>query len=110
MGRASVNRIVQAGVETTPGSAVAANKQFPTMSLRLSRSIDVQQFRAQGYKLPTAAPIVHVMFAGQRRNGLSMIVHTGVHLSTMNHCEHPNGRSNESTRGVQQIAALAARA
>lgn len=64
MGRASVNRIVQIGVETTPGTAVAASKQLPTMSLRLSRSIDVQQFRAQGYKLPTAAPIVHDLGGG----------------------------------------------
>lgn len=29
------------------------------MDLQLSRSIDVQQFRAQGYRVPTAAPIVH---------------------------------------------------
>ena len=59
MGRASVNRIVQCGVEVTKGTGVSANKVLPTMNLQLSRTIDVQQFRAQGFKLPTAAPIVH---------------------------------------------------
>jgi hypothetical protein len=29
------------------------------MNIQLTRSIDVQQFRAQGFKIPTAAPIVH---------------------------------------------------
>lgn len=64
MGRANVNRVVQVGVESTPGTAVAANKTLPTMNLQLSRSIDVQQFRAQGWKLPTAAPIVHDLGGG----------------------------------------------
>ena len=59
MGRASVNRVVQVGVESTKGTAVAADKQLPTMDLQLTRNIDVQQFRAQGFKLQTAAPIVH---------------------------------------------------
>jgi hypothetical protein len=59
MARASVNRVVQVGVESTKGTAVAADKQLPTMDLQLTRNIDVQQFRAQGFKLQTAAPIVH---------------------------------------------------
>lgn len=57
MGRASINRIVQVGVETTAGTAVAASKQLPTMDLQLSRTLDVAQFRAQGYKLNTATQV-----------------------------------------------------
>lgn len=57
MGRGSVNRVVQVGVETTPGTAVAASKQLPTMDIRLSRTLDVKTFRAQGYKIPTATQI-----------------------------------------------------
>lgn len=64
MGRASVNRVVQVGVESTPGTAVPANKTLPLTSLTLSRSIDVQQFRTQGYKIPSAAPIVHDLGGG----------------------------------------------
>lgn len=64
MGRSTVNRVVQIGVEATKGTAVAASTQLPTMDLQLSRSIDVQQFRAQGYRIPTAAPIVHDLGGG----------------------------------------------
>jgi hypothetical protein len=57
-GRGTVNRTVQIGVESTPGTAVAANKSLPTMSLTLSRQLESKEFRAQGYKAAGEVPIV----------------------------------------------------
>lgn len=51
-GRGTVNRVVQVGKETTPGTGVPANKKLPLTSIVLSRSLDVKQFRAQGFKIP----------------------------------------------------------
>jgi len=58
-GRGSVNRQIQIGVETTPGTAVPANKLLPSMSLVLSPEIDNKEYRAQGFKLSTANKIIH---------------------------------------------------
>jgi len=58
MGRATVNRVVQVGVETTPGTGVAANKSLPSMSLALSRTIETREFRSQGFKPITARQII----------------------------------------------------
>lgn len=57
-GRASVNRQVQIGVETTPGTAVPANKSLPSLSLSLTRVLETKQFRSQGYKPDTASQII----------------------------------------------------
>src|SRR5687767_4552309 len=57
-GRGTVNRTVQIGVESTYGTAVAANKTLPTLSLVLTRQLESKQFRAQGYKAPGEVPIV----------------------------------------------------
>lgn len=59
MGRGSVNRQVQIGVESTPGTPVAANKLLPSMSLTLSPEIDNKEYRAQGWKMSTANKIIH---------------------------------------------------
>lgn len=58
MARAAVNRLIQVGVESNKGTAVAANKQLPSMRFRLSRQLDVAKFRAAGYKLPTAKQVI----------------------------------------------------
>src|SRR5678815_72664 len=58
-GRGAVNRQVQVGVETTPGTPVAANKLLPSMSLTLSPEIDNKEYRAQGWKMSTANKIIH---------------------------------------------------
>lgn len=65
MGRASVNRVVQVGAESTPGTGVAASKQLPTMDIQLSRTLDVKQFRAQGYKLQTVTQITKDFGSGR---------------------------------------------
>lgn len=58
MGRGTVNRQVQVGVETTPGTAVPANKLLPSTNFTLSPDIEPRLFRAQGWKIPTATKIV----------------------------------------------------
>jgi len=57
-GRGVVNRSIQAGVESTYGTAVPANKSFPTMSLVLTRQLESKEFRAQGFKAAGEVPIV----------------------------------------------------
>ena len=59
MARGSVNRSVQVGVETVPGTPVAANKILPSMSLTLSPEIDNKEYRAQSFKVATANKIIH---------------------------------------------------
>lgn len=51
--RSTVSQVVQIGVETTPGTAVAASKQLQSLSLSPSPSIDIREFRPQGKKYPT---------------------------------------------------------
>jgi hypothetical protein len=58
MGRPSVNRVVQIGVESTPGTAVACTKSLPTTNIELTRQTDTKQYRAMGYKTQTIAKIV----------------------------------------------------
>lgn len=57
MARASVNRVIQVGAESTKGTPVAASKQLPSTNIRLSREIDVTPFRAQGFKTATTSQI-----------------------------------------------------
>lgn len=64
-GRASVNRQVQIGVESTPGTPVPANKSLPTLSLALTRVLETKQFRSQGYKPNTASQIIKDYGSGQ---------------------------------------------
>lgn len=58
MARGTVNRVVQVGVESTPGTPVAANRSLPTQSLVLTRTLESKEFRAQGYKAAGEVPIV----------------------------------------------------
>ena len=58
-GRGSVNRQIQVGVETTPGTAVPCNKVLPSTSLTLSPEIDNKSYATQGFKVPTANKLIH---------------------------------------------------
>lgn len=58
MGRATVNRQVQIGVESTPGTAVPANKSLPSLNLTLSRAFEKKEFRSQGFKPITATQVI----------------------------------------------------
>lgn len=53
MGRGTVNRVVQVGVESTPGTAVAANKVLPSMSMTITPRMRTKDIEAQGFKAPT---------------------------------------------------------
>lgn len=64
-GRASVNRVVQIGVETTPGTGVPANKSLPTMSIELTRELTNKQYRSLGYKGVTATKITQDFCSGR---------------------------------------------
>lgn len=57
MGRAYVNQGVQVGVETTPGTGVAANKLFRSVSFNLSPKQEFQQNRAHGFKITTSSKV-----------------------------------------------------
>jgi hypothetical protein len=57
MGRGTVNRQVQVGVESTPGTPVAANRLLPTMSLTMSPEIVNRTYRTQGFRGPTVNKI-----------------------------------------------------
>lgn len=56
-GRAYVNRVVQVGVETTHGTAVAATKSLPSASIELTRELDVKEYRALGHKAMTTTKV-----------------------------------------------------
>lgn len=53
MGRGTVNRQVQVGVEVTPGSAVSANKVLPSMSMVITPLTRTREIRSQGFKPAT---------------------------------------------------------
>jgi hypothetical protein len=57
-GRGTINRQVQIGVESTPGTPVAASKTLPTLSLNLTRVIEKKEYRSQGFKPVTADQII----------------------------------------------------
>lgn len=48
--RSSLTQGVQVGVETTPGTAVAANKKFISIGIEPAVSVDMQRFRPMGQK------------------------------------------------------------
>ncbi len=50
-----VGVVSQFGVESTPGTAVAANRFTPTLNWNLSRNIETKSFRARGNRTPTTS-------------------------------------------------------
>lgn len=48
--RSSLNQVVQIGVETVPGTAVAANKRLQSIGIEPSVSVDMDTFRPSGQK------------------------------------------------------------
>lgn len=57
MGRATVNRVVQVGVESVPGTPVAASKLLPSVSIDIGPRLTSKQYRAAGYKYNTVSRI-----------------------------------------------------
>lgn len=60
--RAAADQVVQVGVETVPGTAVAANRRLPGVTIDVRPAIVRQQFRAKGYNVNTA-DVIHRMSA-----------------------------------------------
>lgn len=57
MGRATVNQSIQIGIETTPGTPVAANKALPSLSINIMPKYDSKRYRASGKKFTTTSRI-----------------------------------------------------
>jgi hypothetical protein len=55
--RSSLNQISQIGVETTPGTAVAATKRLQSISIEPSISAEIDQFRPVGSKYRSIATL-----------------------------------------------------
>lgn len=51
--RAVVTQAVQMGVETTPGTSVAANKLLNSLTISPAMQVDMQRFRPMGQKFPS---------------------------------------------------------
>ena len=51
--RSAVGIVNQIGVETTPGTLVAANRYTPTLNWNLKRTIETKNFRARGSRVNT---------------------------------------------------------
>lgn len=71
MGRATVNRVIQVGVESTPGTAVAADKKLPLTSFSLSRNVEPKKYRAWGFKGNTGSKIVKDFGGGSMEGPLN---------------------------------------
>jgi hypothetical protein len=55
--RTSITQVNNVGVESTPGTAVAANKRLQSLSFMLNPNPEVQTFRPSGTKYPTVAAL-----------------------------------------------------
>ena len=53
----SINQLVQIGVETTPGTGVAATKRLTGMKVEPGIRADVKTYKASGYRFPTVASL-----------------------------------------------------
>jgi hypothetical protein len=55
--RATIFQTIQAGLESTPGTGVAANKKFGGISIEPAVKANVKTFRAMGSKFPSMAAV-----------------------------------------------------
>lgn len=53
--RLTIEQVTQLGVETVPGTAVAASKRFPSLSIVPAIKTEIRSFRPTGYKFNTIA-------------------------------------------------------
>ena len=63
--RASVNQQVQLGVETTPGTPVAANRLLTAFTWTMGLKPTTKQFRGTGRQYPSASSLLTEMSAGK---------------------------------------------
>lgn len=55
MSRAAVRQVMQIGVESTPGTAVAANRVLPSLYITPGVKVQTSQYRPPGWKFPSIA-------------------------------------------------------
>jgi len=55
--RASIFQVVQVGVETTPGTSVAASKRLQSMTIEPGPKVDIKTYRASGSKFSSIAAL-----------------------------------------------------
>lgn len=55
--RATINEVTQIGIESTEGTAVAANRKLPSISITPAIDANVNTFAAQGNKIDTIAAL-----------------------------------------------------
>lgn len=55
--RTSITQVCQIGVESVPGTGVAATKRLASVMIKPSIQAEVQKYRAAGYKYPTVAAL-----------------------------------------------------
>lgn len=55
--RASIFQVVQIGVETTPGTAVPANKRLQSLMLELSPKTEIEEYKPSGGKYATVTAL-----------------------------------------------------
>jgi hypothetical protein len=71
MARGYVNKGIQVGVETTPGTAVAATKRLPGLSFNLSPTVESKKYRSFGFKFNTSSQQHKLWSAGTVEGPLS---------------------------------------
>lgn len=55
--RSSLNQVIQIGVESTPGTAVATTKRFQSIGIEPSPTVELDQFRPSGQKFRSLATL-----------------------------------------------------
>lgn len=69
--RATVFQVTQVGVESTPGTSVAANRRFGALAITPNVDADISAIRPQGYKFATAGVLNKELVKGKISGGLS---------------------------------------
>jgi hypothetical protein len=68
---ASVNRVTQIGVETTPGTPVAASRRLQSGGFDLTRQTEYTNFRPPGFKFDSASAKLREWASGSFTGGLA---------------------------------------
>ena len=88
--RSTISQVVQIGVESTPGTSVAANKRLQSLSIEPTLNTNVNRFRPQGSKYETvaalgkewsSAPVSGIATYDEIIYPLSSVLTTGVHTT-----------------------------
>jgi hypothetical protein len=88
--RSTISQVVQIGVESTPGTSVAANKRLQSLSIEPTLNTNINRFRPQGSKFETvaalgkewaSAPVSGIATYDEIIYPLSSVLTAGVHTT-----------------------------